>query len=243
MTNKHPLKPALLLLPNMLSKDAPNDLFFAPSIAKAVAGIDGLIAESNNFARRFLDRFDNKKKSTLEIPVALYNEHSDDKEIDFLLEPIEAGQRWGLIADAGLPCLADPGAKIVNRANEKGISVKAFAGPSSITLALMLSGLYAQKFTFNGYLDKSDAIKLKQIQKMAAQVKDDKTTQIFIEAPYRNQKLLQQLVDQLPVDVKLSVAWDLTMPTAGVATKLIHSWRKSSLPNIDKKPAVFLLGL
>ncbi len=103
--------------------------------------------------RRYLKRFETKKPA-LEIPIALFNEHTPEDHIDFLLEPIANGERWGLVSDAGLPCIADPGSKLVHRARQKGLHVQAFVGPSAILLALMLSGLPGQKFYFNGYLNR-----------------------------------------------------------------------------------------
>ena len=142
-----PMKPALLLLPNVLADVKHHEPFLPSSVDKAVASIDGLIAESASAGRRFLARFETKKP-TNEIPIALFNEHTKEEDIDFLLEPIRKGERWGLISDGGLPCIADPGAKLVKRANISGIIVQAFVGPSSPMLALMLSGLPAQRFYF-----------------------------------------------------------------------------------------------
>lgn len=235
-------KPALLLLPNLLGEVRHVDPFLPPSVAKAVATIDGLIAESAQEGRRYLSRFETKKKTDA-IPIALYAGQTELSELDFLLEPIEKGERWGLISDAGLPCIADPGAALVHRAREKGLLIQAFVGPSSILLALMLSGLPGQKFFFQGYLDRNKEKREKQIEKLAQVAEKEGATQIIMDAPYRNQHLLELLVERLPEEASLSVAWDLTLPTQGVITQKISSWRCSTFPQLDKKPALFIFAI
>jgi 16S rRNA (cytidine1402-2'-O)-methyltransferase len=233
-------KPALLLLPNVLGDTKHHTLFLPPSVDKAVATLDGLIAESVTAGRRFLGRFETKKPA-LEIPIALFNEHTPDTDLDFLLEPIRKGERWGLISDAGLPCVADPGAKLVARANQSGIIVQAFSGPSSIMLGLMLSGLPGQRFCFHGYLDKEPKKRELEIKELQRLSKIRRATQIFIEAPYRNRHLLESLIKILNDETHLCVAWDLTLPTQGVVSQTIERWKKSPLPNLEKKAAIFLL--
>lgn len=233
-------KPALLLLPNLLGECLLTQMFLPTSVDKAMQTIDGLIAESDPAGRRYLGRFQTKKPA-MEIPIALFNEHTPDDHIDFLLEPIVAGERWGLVADAGLPCIADPGSKMVLRARQKGIQIQAFVGPSSIFLALMLAGLPSQRFTFHGYLDKMPNKRQEQIKKMAQQSLKEQATQLFIEAPYRNKHALETLLQTLPDQAWLSVAWDLTLPTQGVVTQTVSQWKKISPPNLEKKPALFLI--
>ncbi len=235
-------KPALLLLPNLLGDHRHADIFLPASVSKAVVSLDGLIAESETEGRKYLRRFPTEKKA-LEIPIALFNEHSQDSEIDFLLEPIMKGERWGLVSDAGLPCIADPGSKLVWRARQKGINIQAFVGPSSITMSLMLSGLPGQKFAFHGYLDREPTKRKEQIKQLIQQSKAEQSTQIFMEAPYRNAYALEDLLNLLPSDANLCVAWDLTMPTQGVVSQSIENWKRSTSPNLDKKPAIFLFSL
>ncbi len=233
-------EPALLLLPNLLSESRYHEVFLPASVDRAVASLDGLIAESEQGGRRYLSHFKMEKKSH-EVPIALLNEHSKDEDLDFLLEPIADGQRWGLVSDSGLPCIADPGSKLVARARKRGMLVQAFVGPCSFLLALMLSGLSGQKFFFHGYLDKDPIKREKQVIQIERAAKENQATQIFMEAPYRNRHLLETLLQRLAPTTLLSVAWDLTMPSQGVVTHQIAGWRKVVLPNIDKKPAVFLI--
>jgi 16S rRNA (cytidine1402-2'-O)-methyltransferase len=236
-----PLKPALLLLPNLLGDIKHHEPFIPSSVDKAAASLDGLIAESEAAGRRFLSRFSTTKQAA-EIPIALFNEHTPDADIDFLLEPIRKGERWGLISDAGLPCIADPGAKLVRRARESGIVVQAFIGPSSILLALMLSGLSGQRFYFAGYLDKDPKQRQSQIKILEKRAAADVATQIFIETPYRNMHTLESLLEVLHEDTLLCVAWDLTMPTQAVVSQPVRLWKKSPLPNLDKRNALFLIS-
>lgn len=234
-------KSKLLLLPNLLGEAKFHEPFLPSSVDKAVASLDGLIAESENAGRRFLGRFETKKPAR-EIPIALFNEHTDAGDIDFLLEPLVQGECWGLISDAGLPCIADPGAKLVYRARQLGIQVQAFVGPSSILLSLMLSGLPGQRFTFHGYLAKEPEERKKQIQWLEREALKQGYTQIFMEAPYRNMHTLEALVNVLHDDTFLSVAWDVTLQTQGVLTQPIKLWKKSPLPNLTKRCAIFLVG-
>jgi 16S rRNA (cytidine1402-2'-O)-methyltransferase len=240
MTDLKTAKPALMLLPNLLSDHRNHELFLPPSVDKAVSTLDGLIAESSTGGRRYLTRFQTKKPAN-EIPVALLNEHTKDEDLDFLLEPIIKGERWGLISDCGLPCIADPGAKLVDRARKLGIIIQAFSGPSSIMLSLMLSGFSGQNFTFNGYIDKDPEGRNKAIQKMEKRSKEERCTQIFIETPYRNQHTIQSLLSTLSDNTLLCVAWDLTMPTQGILSQPVAIWKKSPLPNLEKKAAIFLI--
>ena len=227
------MKGSLLLLPNIIGDNYREEL--PSSVDQAVENIDGLIAESPQKGRSFLKRFKLKKKPH-ELPLALFNEHSKDNEIDFLLEPMLEGETWGMISDAGLPCVADPGNKLVYRAHQLNISVVPYVGPSSIMMALMISGLSGQRFCFNGYLSKKPEERKKQI----SDLKKHRSTQIIMEAPYRNDYLLKDLLESLSNNTKLCVVWDIMLPTHGVITQKIKDWKKITLPDLRKKMALFL---
>ena len=230
---------ALLLLPNLLGEMPHHEMFLPASVDRAVESIDGLIAESESCGRRYLKRFKTAKPAH-EIPIALLNEHTPDEDIDFLLEPIANGERWGFVSDAGLPCIADPGSKLVFRARQRGIAIQAFVGPSSVMLALMLSGLPGQNFTLNGYFEKQPEQRAGQIKRLEKRSSQEHSTQIFIEAPYRNAYALEALLESLKPETLLCVAWDLTLPTQGLMSQSVSQWKKMALPNLEKKPAVFL---
>jgi 16S rRNA (cytidine1402-2'-O)-methyltransferase len=239
--DENKLKPMLLLLPNLLGDQRHHQPYLPSSVDKAVISIDGLIAESVQAGRRFLGRFETTKPANA-IPIALYNEHTSDDDIDFLLEPMRKGERWGLLSDAGLPCIADPGSKLVRRARLLGIAIQAFVGPSSILLALMQSGLPGQKFFFHGYLAKESEERQKQIKVLEKQSAAEQATQIFIETPYRNQQMLESLLAILHPETWLCVAWELTTPDQGLLSQPVKLWKKSPLPNLAKKNAIFLFA-
>lgn len=238
MTEK---KAALLLLPNLLGEVVHHQLFLPASVDRAVESLDGLIAESEGGGRRYLARFRHEKKPH-QIPLALLNEHTPDEDMDFLLEPIRKGERWGVVSDAGLPCIADPGAKLVRRARQTGLLIQAFSGPSAIFLSLMLSGLSGQRFYFHGYLKKDPSLLKTEIKKLERTSKAEQVTHLFIETPYRNQMLLESLLNTLEDNTWLATAWDLTLPSQGILSQSVSVWKKSPLPNLNKKNAIFLFA-
>lgn len=236
------MKPTLLLFPNVLNEETVHDRVLPKSVDEAVGRIDGLIAESEKGARRFLRRFAFEPPKTFrDIPIQLLNEHTTDKQLDELLVPILKGQCWGLISDCGVPCLADPGSNLVFKARKKGVAIDSFAGPSSILLALILSGLGAQRFTFHGYLPKEEGELHQAVKEMQKRSAQEKSTHLFIEAPYRNEKLLANLLKVLSDSTLLCVATDLTTSLQSVVTKSVKEWKSSPIPQIDKRPTVFLL--
>lgn len=234
-------RPALLLLPNVLAEIPHHQPYLPTSVDKAVASLDGLIAESASGGRRYLGRFETPKPAHL-IPIALFNKNTPDADLDFLLEPIRKGERWGFVSDAGLPCIADPGARLVRRARATGIAVQAFNGPSSILLALMLSGMNGQEFNFHGYIDKEPTKRKQQLLAWEADAKKTGATQIFIEAPHRSTHTMETALESLHAETWLCVGWDLTLPTQGLVSQPLSLWKKSPAPNIEKKPAIFLIG-
>ncbi len=223
----------LYLLPNILDETAPTELFLPISVNKAVASIQGLIAESEKMARRYLRRFLSHDEMA-KMPLKLLNEHT--KEIEDLIQPISRGETWGLISDAGLPCIADPGADLVWTAHERKIEVQTFVGPSSLIMALQLSGLGGQQFSFHGYLPREQ----NQVEAKIRDLEKQSGTQIWIEAPYRSAKMLDLLKKNLQPQTKLCVAVNLTLATQRVVSQSVAKWR--SFPfNLEKEPAVFLL--
>jgi 16S rRNA (cytidine1402-2'-O)-methyltransferase len=225
----------LLLLPNLLDETLPADPFLPVSVGGAVAQLQGLIAESEKAARRYLRRFLTHDQMA-QMPLRTLNEHTAEKELASLLEPIERGEVWGLISDAGLPCIADPGADLVWLAHQKQLLIETFVGPSSIFMALQLSGFGGQHFSFHGYLPRDVPEleqKVKELEKCAG-------TQIWIEAPYRSAKMLDLLKRILQPSTRLCVAASLTLPTQKVVSQIVSKWRNHSFL-IEKEPAVFLL--
>lgn len=223
----------LLLLPNVLQEELPIAPFFPISVTDAVRSIAGLIAESEKAARRYLRKFISHEEMQ-KIPICLLNEHT--QQLKSFLEPMKKGEVWGLISDAGLPCLADPGSDLVWLAHQAGIDVAAFVGPSSIILGLQLSGFSGQHFTFHGYLPKEPEVLEKKLKEMEKQP----GTHIWIEAPYRSQKMLEQLLKTLQSSTRLCVAVNLTTPAERLLSASVSRWRSIAW-HIEKEPAIFLL--
>ena len=236
--------PRLILLPNVLNDEQPTiDSCFTADVIILVPKLDGLIAESEKGGRHYLKRFSFPEGKTFrDIPIKLLSEHTKESEFLELLMPIMQGQVWGLVSDAGLPCLADPGAKLVFLARQKGVDIEAHMGPSSIVLALMLSGLGAQKFCFEGYLPKEASELTGAIKQLEQRAIKEGSTHIFIETPYRSQQMLEKLISILQEKMKLSVSLDLTLPSQLVMTKTIKEWRKDPKVDIQKRLAVFVIG-
>lgn len=229
----------LYLLPNLLADHESHAAYLPSSVDAAVSRICGLIAENEKEGRRFLRRFQYEGRTFRDIPIRLLNEHTTPSQKKELLNEVFQKSPWGLISDCGMPCLADPGADFVLMAREKGIPIETFAGPSSILLALVLSGLGGQHFTFHGYLPKEEPQLTQEIKKL----EKTPSTHLFIETPYRNQKLLEKLLSALHDETWLCVACDLTLPSQFVETKKIKDWKKKALPDINKRPAVFALRI
>jgi 16S rRNA (cytidine1402-2'-O)-methyltransferase len=234
-------RPALLLLPNLLGELRDHKAHLPISVDEAVSTLDGLIAESDRAGRRYLGRFKTKKPA-LQIPIAIFNGETPDDHLDFLLKPIREGERWGYVSDAGLPCIADPGAKLVRRARQTGIVIEAFVGPSSLLLALMLSGLPAQRFTFNGYLSSKQEQREAQIKRLESNSTREDLTQVFIETPFRNQYTFESLLKTLKDSTVLCVAWDLTLKSEGVLSQTVAVWKKSPPPSLAKRNVIFLFN-
>ncbi|MBS0620592.1 MAG: SAM-dependent methyltransferase [Verrucomicrobia bacterium] len=232
----------LYLLPNLLADLEDHTPFFSPAVQQAVASIDALIAEGEKEARRYLKRFTYPEPKTFrDIPLHLLNEHTTSQEKKALLQEIAKGGTWGLISDAGMPCIADPGADLVLAARERGIPVQAFSGPSSILLALILSGLGGQHFTFHGYLPKEEGELANALRQIEQRSRKEGSTHLFMETPYRNLKLFEKIRETLSPETWLSVATDLTAPTERVQTKRISTWRREAPPDLNKRPTVFVI--
>ncbi len=169
------------------------------------------------------------------------NEHTKDSALSALLEPLLAGHDVGLMSEAGCPGVADPGANLVQIAHRKGIRVAPLVGPSSILLALMAAGASGQQFRFNGYLPAQEVPRIEAIRKLENDSRKARQAEIFIETPYRNQALLAALLIHAKPDTQLTIACDLTLPGEYVRSLPIAQWKKTTLPDIGKRPTVFVL--
>lgn len=232
------LKPALLLLPNLIAPNPYPELFLPQSVARAVNMVSGLIAESATAGKRYLDMFI-KDRDTRTIPIAVIEKNPTGKDIDFLLEPVLNGERWGFVSDAGLPCIADPGSQLVFRARQRGVTIQAFVGPSALFLGLMQSGLPSQRFAFHGYLPKKQEDRQNTLQALEKRSQDESATQLFIEAPHRNRILLEECLKTLSPDTWLCLAIQLTSQEQSIVCQQVSTWRRSVLPQVDGKTVMF----
>jgi 16S rRNA (cytidine1402-2'-O)-methyltransferase len=170
----------------------------------------------------------------------MINKFTLDEELNSFLDPIYKGYNIGLISDAGCPGVADPGSDIIKIAHQSNIKVVPLVGPSSILLAIMSSGLNGQNFAFNGYLPIDRADKKNKIKELEKTSQQKNQSQIFIETPYRNNKMLEDLTKTLSGDTNLCIACDITLSTEYIKTLSINEWKKNKI-NIDKKPAIFII--
>ena len=217
----------LYLLPNLLSDDADPALAIPAGLENILYSLDGFFVETPKVARKFLKHFDFDRLR--DKPMEIVDKHT--KEFTEHVDLLKKGEKWGLLSDSGLPCIADPGARLVLLAKKARIKVEAISGPSSIFLALMLSGLYSQRFTFYGYIPR-------QINK---QMRRDKYLQVYIQTPYKTEITLQNLTDELDPRDLLCVALDIGSPNQEVITDTIKNWQNMKWPELRKRPAVFLL--
>lgn len=209
------------------------------AVQQCVAEISHYIVEHPKTARQFLKQI-NSRYPLQELKMQTLNEHTQSKDLLALLDPVLAGHDMGLLSEAGCPAVADPGAGLVRLAHKNNITVVPLVGPSSILLSLMASGLNGQHFSFNGYLPIESEARTGKIMELEKLSISRDQTQIFIEAPYRNQKLLEQLVKICCDSTDLCIASHLTFSSEIVATKSVKEWKRS-LPDINKIPTIFLL--
>jgi 16S rRNA (cytidine1402-2'-O)-methyltransferase len=232
-------KGKLFLVPSLLGESKVNNVLPA-SVGDILNSIHEFIVEDERSARRFLKQAG--YQGSLDILVLhVLNEHNKNINAASFLKCIDEGKNVAIISEAGCPAVADPGSVIVKYAHEKNIQVVPIVGPSSILLALMASGMNGQHFSFAGYLpkEKNDRIqKIKELEKNALQ-KDQ--TQLFIEAPYRNMQLLNDLLDSLAPATRLCIACDITLASEFIRTQTVSQWRKK-MPDINKRPAIFIIG-
>jgi 16S rRNA (cytidine1402-2'-O)-methyltransferase len=196
------------------------------------------VVEEIRSARRYLRLID-KDFPISETTFLELNEHTNDSEIGHYLDFTLKGSDIGLMSEAGLPGIADPGAKLISLAHRKKIRVVPLSGPSSILLALISSGLNGQNFTFNGYLPVRPADRASKLRDLEKKSRDG-YSQIFMEAPYRNQRLLESILANCSNDIKLCIAVDITLPDENIRTMTIGEWKKN-IPSINDRMAVFIL--
>lgn len=211
-----------------------------PDLNQLISSIPVFIVENIRTARRFLKKL-NPAIVIDELIFFELNQHTDKKEIGRYLESNRKDLDIGIISEAGCPGIADPGAEVVRIAHTRNIQVVPLVGPSSILLALMASGMSGQNFAFNGYLPIKNPDKSNQIKMLEKRMKTEGQTQIFIETPYRNAQLLDELIKNCDPQTMLCIAADITLDTEFILAKPISFW-KTNIPDIQKRPAIFMIG-
>lgn len=230
----------LFLIPVTLG-ESPLDRVLPNANTQIIEKIKFFIVEDVRSARRFLKKV-NKDINIDELTFFTLNQHTDLTEIGKYLDPIFKGNDMGIISEAGCPAIADPGADVVRIAQTKRIIVKPLVGPSSILLSLMGSGFNGQSFAFLGYLPIKEGERRKAIEKLEQRIYKEDQTQIFIETPYRNMKLVDELTSICRSQTKLCIASNVTIDDEYIVTRTIDEWKKEkSQLSIEKKPTIFLL--
>jgi len=229
----------LYLIPTTLGETAETIDVLPQKVNAIINTIDEYIVENEKSARHFLKKM-GIKKPLPEISLHTLNQHTNSSDISSYLNAIGQGKSIGIISEAGCPGVADPGAEVVKIAHEKNIKVIPLVGPSSILLSMMASGFNGQNFAFNGYLPKQQDERIKKIKELENLVYKKNQTQLFIETPYRNQHLLDDLLKTCDNKTKLCIACDITLESEFIKTKSIFEWKKQTI-DINKKPTIFLI--
>ncbi|WP_203256994.1 SAM-dependent methyltransferase [Hyunsoonleella ulvae] len=231
-------KGKLFLIPTTLGDTPPLEVL-PISIKKTIEDVSIFIVENEKTARRFIKKI-SPKKSQPSLEIFLLNKFTQPIELPEFLEPCLKGKNVGLLSEAGCPGVADPGADVVKLAHEKDIQVVPLVGPSSILLAVMGSGLNGQSFTFNGYLTIDKNERKKEIKYLERLSFDKNQSQIFIETPYRNNKLLDDICATVSGDTNVCVACDITLPSEYIKTLPAKVWSKKKV-DLHKRPTIFII--
>lgn len=230
----------LFLIPAYLSDESPVE-FFAPVVKDYILKTDYFFVENEKTARKVIKFFAPEKKQS-ELKLFLLDKYSETADLKEAQTLMKQGVDFGLLSEAGLPCIADPGNIMVKWAHENGIKVVPINGPSSIIMALISSGFNGQQFSFNGYLPIDKAERKKKIKHLEKLVQETGFTQIFMETPYRNQQLLEDLCQILSPHTKLCIAANINHPSEEfIKTQSVKDWKKNE-QNLHKIPAIFVLG-
>lgn len=231
-------KGKLYLIPTTLGDNEPLEVL-PLSVKKVIEKTTHFIVENEKSARRFIKKI-TPRKSQPNLEIYKLDKFTEVLEAQNYLDACLKGENVGLLSEAGVPAVADPGAIIVQLAHQKDIRVVPLVGPSSIIMALMSSGLNGQNFAFNGYLPIDAADRKRKIKELERLSFDKNQSQLFIETPYRNEKMFADLLQSLAADTQLCIAADITLPTEYIRTLSARDWKRAK-PNLHKKPAIFII--
>lgn len=235
-------KGVLYMIPCPIS-DATDVYDVTPASNRAIIdSLDYFIVENVRSARRFLSKAGISRKID-DLEFVELNEHTrEGVAVEAMVRPIEQGRSAGVISEAGVPGVADPGAMVAAACHRRGIRVVPLVGPSSILMSIMASGLNGQSFAFNGYLPVKPPERARAIKTLERRAQAEHQSQIFIEPPYRNVKLVEQLLSVCSPATRLTIACDITSPEEIILTRTIEQWRKVAMPDIAKRPTIFIMG-
>lgn len=229
----------LYLIPTTLGNTPENNTLPEYTL-NIVRKLDVLMVENLRSATSFL-QWVGETIPEYEIDFYPLNKNTPDQEIHSFLKPLLDGKNAGILSEAGAPAVADPGARLVKLAHQYQIKVVPLVGPSSILLALMASGFNGQEFAFHGYLPMDQKKRQAMIKQLEGESRRHDRTQIFMEAPYRNNELLKDVVNSCSAATQLCTATDITLPTEEITSKYIQEWGSGKLPDLHKRPTIFLL--
>lgn len=229
----------LFLIPNYLADDNPLN-FIADFVREQVHDARHFIVENEKIARALIRKL-NLAATQQELQIVLWNEHSRPEDIREIETLLSSGADAGIITDAGLPCIADPGADVVKLAHRKNMEVVPLPGASSIFMALMASGMNGQGFSFSGYLPIDKALRAKRLKQLEQDAVTRNQTQLFMEAPYRNNQLLAEVLNHCNPGTRLCIACHISSAEGFIRTRSVADWKKQ-VPDLHKKPVIFILG-
>ncbi|HBZ34725.1 MAG TPA: SAM-dependent methyltransferase [Bacteroidales bacterium] len=230
---------ALYLIPTTLG-DNNFDYVLPSGVLHKLREIKYFIVENIRSARRYIKAVD----QSIDIDTLVFytlNRHTDPSELQSFLTPLASGADMAVISEAGCPAIADPGADVVAIAQRKGYKVVPLVGPSSILLALMASGFNGQSFAFNGYLPRDEQQLTRALKHYQTRARSEQQSQIFIETPYRNNRLRDTMLRVLDANTQLAIATDITLNTEHITSKSIAQWRKSAQQDINDHPSIFII--
>lgn len=232
-------KGVLYMVPSPIAEGVLGDVL-TERVRDVLVRLDYFVAEDIRTVRRFISKAGTGRDIS-SLHFAELNEHTPAGDVEKLIGPLLEGHDMGMVSEAGLPGIADPGAELASLCHRSGIRVVPLSGPSSVFMALMASGLNGQSFAFNGYLPVKPPERGKAIRRLEQRASAEGQSQVFIETPYRNVKVFEDILSSCRSDTQLTVAVDISGPDEFIRTMNIGEWRKTPVPEMHKKPAVFII--
>lgn len=231
----------LILIPTPITDEGLRDI--TSHTKSEMNGLRHFVVENVRTARRVLRKYNFTADFDTEVSFFELNKHEKNQSLKEIENWLISKYNVGLMSEAGLPCIADPGNEVVRLAHSLGIKVEVLSGPSSIILALVSSGLNGQNFAFNGYLPIENSERIKKIKVLEQRVISENQTQLFMETPYRNHSLFELLIKSCSPNMSLAIAANVGSDKSIIQSKRIIEWRNVDIPNIHKMPCIFSLGL